>query len=252
MVTNAVAVSRLKNYFQQKLYESPLSPFYNPEYSQYDEKDNTFELEARVITKYMLSEDNAVSSLKDAIELLEEETSIRSIFIEITSDELWEDLNTGALEILENIKKEFDDSEYDGIPILETRRDFYSFGDFLEFKRNERSLTVTAAAGALNVSRRYYSDVEKGARLPFDKKNLIMLAEVFNFNEFEKEKMFDLAAKERDETPLDIASYLVSHEYMYEFIRRIKNADINKRRLFSFLKRVEKKKLNKNRLKTVL
>lgn len=241
MLSNAVAVSRLKNFFQQKLYESPLSPFYNPEYSQYDEKDNTFELEARITARYLYGDEKKISSVKEIVKLLEEEAKVKSLFAEIADDKLWEELDAGAIEILENIKEEIDDSEYDGIPYIETRQDFYSFGDFLEFKRTERSLTISAVAKAIGVSRRYYTDVERGARLPFDKKNLIMLAEVFNFNEFEKRKMFDLAAKERNETPLDVAAYLESHNYMYEFIRRIKKAEISEKRLFSFLKRVERR-----------
>lgn len=241
MLTNAVAVSRLKNFYQKKLYENPMSPFYNPEYSDYDDKDNTFDLEARITARHMLADGKKISSVKEIVKLLEEDATIESLFAEITSDELWAELDVGAIEILENIKDEFSDSDYEGVPYLETRRDFYSFGDFLEFKRTERSLTAVAAAEALGVSRRYYSDVEKGARLPFDKKNLIMLAEVFNFNEYERAKMFDLAAKERKETPLDVASYLASHEHMYEFIRRLKDTDISQKRLFSFLKRIEKK-----------
>lgn len=237
----AVAVSRLKNFYQQTLYESPLSPFYDPDYSIYDEKDNTFELEARITARYLTGPEKAISSVREIPKYLEENAKVRSLFAEITADDLWDELDTGAIDILESTEAEIDDLDYDDTPYIETRHDFGSFGEFLEFKRKERSLTATAVSDAIGVSRRYYSDVEKGARLPFDKKNLTLLAEVLNFNELEREEMYDLAAKERNETPLDVACYLESHEYMYEFIRRIKKADISRRRLFSFLHRVERK-----------
>ena len=54
--------------------------------------------------------------------------------------------------------------------------------------------------------------------------------------------MFDLAAKGRREMPLDIVAYLTANDYMYKFIRGIKDADIDEKRLFSFLSRAKRKK----------
>ena len=152
MLTHTMAVSRIKNFYQKKLYESSLSPFYNPEYSIYDERDNTFDLEARITVKHMFSKDKKVSSVEEVIKLLEEESTIVSIFSEIANDELWKELNEGVAEILKDVKDEFGDLD-EGILNRNPKR-FSGFAIFLNFKRKKRSLTVTAAAKGLGVSRR--------------------------------------------------------------------------------------------------
>ena len=66
---------------------------------------------------------------------------------------------------------------------------------------------LAEAMGNMSVS--YLSDIIKGRRNPPDKKLLEIIAEVLKLDADEKDEMFDLAGRERDEAAPDLPEYIM-------------------------------------------
>lgn len=87
------------------------------------------------------------------------------------------------------------------------------FGKFIETKRKALNKTLRGLAADLNIAPAYMSDIEKGHRYPPDKDKLEKMAELLNLSEEEKNKMFDLAAGEKDNSVSpDLPEYIMGTE----------------------------------------
>ena len=87
------------------------------------------------------------------------------------------------------------------------------FGKFIETKRKALNKTLRGLAADLDIAPAYMSDIEKGHRYPPDKDKLEKMAELLNLSEEEKNKMFDLAAGERDNSVSpDLPEYIMGTE----------------------------------------
>lgn len=89
------------------------------------------------------------------------------------------------------------------------------FGAYINEKRKGRDpdgsdiLLRDLAEAMGNMSVSYLSDIIKGRRNPPDKKLLEIIAEVLKLDADEKDEMFDLAGRERDETAPDLPEYIM-------------------------------------------
>ena len=73
--------------------------------------------------------------------------------------------------------------------------------------------TLRGLAADLDIAPAYMSDIEKGHRYPPDKDKLEKMAELLNLSEEEKNKMFDLAAGEKDNSVSpDLPEYIMGTE----------------------------------------
>ena len=87
------------------------------------------------------------------------------------------------------------------------------FGKFIETKRKAMNKTLRGLAADLDIAPAYMSDIEKGHRYPPDKDKLEKMAELLNLSEEEKNKMFDLAAGEKDNSVSpDLPEYIMGTE----------------------------------------
>ncbi|MBE5908379.1 MAG: helix-turn-helix transcriptional regulator [Lachnospiraceae bacterium] len=87
------------------------------------------------------------------------------------------------------------------------------FGKFIETKRKALNKTLRGFAADLDIAPAYMSDIEKGHRYPPDKDKLEKMAELLNLSEEEKNKMFDLAAGEKDNSVSpDLPEYIMGTE----------------------------------------
>jgi transcriptional regulator with XRE-family HTH domain len=87
------------------------------------------------------------------------------------------------------------------------------FGKFIETKRKALNKTLRGLAADLGIAPAYMSDIEKGHRYPPDKDKLEKMAELLNLSEEEKNKMFDLAAGEKDNSVSpDLPEYIMGTE----------------------------------------
>lgn len=87
------------------------------------------------------------------------------------------------------------------------------FGKFIETKRKALNKTLRGLAADLDIAPAYMSDIEKGHRYPPDKDKLEKMAKLLNLSEEEKNKMFDLAAGEKDNSVSpDLPEYIMGTE----------------------------------------
>lgn len=87
------------------------------------------------------------------------------------------------------------------------------FGKFIETKRKALNKTLRGFATDLEIAPAYMSDIEKGHRYPPDKDKLEKMAELLNLSEEEKNKMYDLAAGEKDNSVSpDLPEYIMGTE----------------------------------------
>ena len=83
------------------------------------------------------------------------------------------------------------------------------FGVFIAQKRLEKDVKLRPIAEKLGVSVTYLSDIIKGRRNPPDIGGLEALAKILNLSEGEREKMLDLAGRERKQVSPDLIEYIM-------------------------------------------
>ena len=87
------------------------------------------------------------------------------------------------------------------------------FGKFIEEKRNAKDITLRGLATMLEIAPAYMSDIEKGHRYPPDKDKLEAMALFLELSEDEKNRMYDLAAGEKENTVSpDLPEYIMGTE----------------------------------------
>lgn len=83
------------------------------------------------------------------------------------------------------------------------------FGAYLAQKRIEKDIKLKPIAEKLGVSVTYLSDIIKGRRNPPDIEGLESLAEALKLNAEERDEMFDLAGRERNQVSPDLPEYIM-------------------------------------------
>lgn len=91
------------------------------------------------------------------------------------------------------------------------------FGKFIDEKRRGRAagggdIMLKDIAKAMEMTATYLSDIIKGRRNPPEMKLLEKIALVLQLSSDEKEEMFDLAGRERNETAPDLPGYIMDED----------------------------------------
>lgn len=102
------------------------------------------------------------------------------------------------------------------------------FGSFIARKRLEKDVRLKPMADRLGVSVTYLSDIIKGRRNPPEMTGLEALADVLGLNEVERNEMFDLAGRERNQVSPDLPDYIMDETLPNARIalRRARNAGL--------------------------
>lgn len=88
-----------------------------------------------------------------------------------------------------------------------------AFGKFIEERRKSLGITLRGLAAELQIAPAFMSDIEKGHRYPPNKEKLDEMARILHLNEEETNRMFDLAAGERENTVSpDLPDYIMGNE----------------------------------------
>ncbi len=95
-----------------------------------------------------------------------------------------------------------------------------AFGDFINEKRVGRALDggdilLKDIAASMGTTATYLSDIVKGRRNPPEMQHLLKIAEVLHLSDEEKETMFDLAGRERNEAAPDLPEYIMQEDIPY-------------------------------------
>lgn len=83
------------------------------------------------------------------------------------------------------------------------------FGAFIARKRLEKDVKLKPIAESMGVSVTYLSDIIKGRRNPPDMDGLEALVKALNLDQDEREEMFDLAGRDRNQVSPDLPEYIM-------------------------------------------
>lgn len=102
------------------------------------------------------------------------------------------------------------------------------FGAFIARKRLEKDVKLKPIAESMGVSVTYLSDIIKGRRNPPDMDGLEALAKALNLNQDEREEMFDLAGRDRNQVSPDLPNYIMDEALPSARValRRAKNQNL--------------------------
>ena len=107
-----------------------------------------------------------------------------------------------------------------------TREQMKKFGEFIEERRKKAGITLRGLAAILDIAPSYMSDIEKGRRYPPDKEKLDEIAKHLMLSEDDKNLMFDLAAKEKENTiSLDLPEYIMEKNLVRVALRKARDTN---------------------------
>ncbi|MBR2214329.1 MAG: helix-turn-helix transcriptional regulator [Selenomonadaceae bacterium] len=103
---------------------------------------------------------------------------------------------------------------------------YQNFGDFLCSKRLARKITLRQLAAALSCTPVFVSDVEKDRRNPFDMERLQKLTAILKLSDEDRDLMYDLAGKKRQEVAPDIQDYIKDNDYVSAALRTCRDMQV--------------------------
>ena len=117
--------------------------------------------------------------------------------------------------------------------------DNLEFGKFIAEHRKQLEYTMRQFAEMIGVTAPYLSDIEKGRRAAPDSK-LDEIASVLRLTTPEREHMFDLAAKTRDnQVSADISGYIMETDLARVALRRAKERELSDQEWKSIIEIIE-------------
>ncbi|MGN8858229.1 helix-turn-helix domain-containing protein [Catenibacterium mitsuokai] len=100
------------------------------------------------------------------------------------------------------------------------------FGEFISEKRKAKGITLRGLAAEIGIAPAFMSDIEKGHRYPPKKETLDKIVHALNLNEEDINKMFDLAAEEKDNTVSpDLPEYIMNNDKVRVALRLARDSD---------------------------
>lgn len=100
------------------------------------------------------------------------------------------------------------------------------FGQYLRSVRQAKKISIRQLAKAVSKTPTYISDIEKGNNKPPERELLDRIILALQLEEFPdiRNRLYDLAAKERKDVPADIKEYLMENESILKIIRTAKES----------------------------
>ncbi|MEE0180777.1 MAG: helix-turn-helix transcriptional regulator [Anaerovoracaceae bacterium] len=100
------------------------------------------------------------------------------------------------------------------------------FGQYLRSVRQAKKISIRQLSKAVSKTPTYISDIEKGNNKPPEKELLDRIIAELHLEEFPdiRNRLYDLAAKERKDVPADIKEYLMENESILKIIRTAKES----------------------------
>lgn len=109
---------------------------------------------------------------------------------------------------------------------LKLKTENAEFGQYLRSVRQAKKISIRQLAKAVSKTPTYISDIEKGNNKPPERELLDRIIAALYLEEFPdiRNKLYDLAAKERKDVPADIKEYLMENESILKIIRTAKES----------------------------
>ena len=114
------------------------------------------------------------------------------------------------------------------------------FGAFIKEKRLKKGINLRKLAELLELAPAYISDIENSNRNSPSPDKMEKLVEVLGLNEDEKNEMYDLAAKDRDNTVApDISEYVKSNDAVRVALRKARNLNLGEQEWLKIIEKME-------------
>lgn len=109
---------------------------------------------------------------------------------------------------------------------LKLKTENSEFGQYLRSVRQAKKISIRQLAKAVSKTPTYISDIEKGNNKPPERELLDRIIAALHLEEFPdiRNRIYDLAAKERKDVPADIKEYLMENESILKIIRTAKES----------------------------
>lgn len=109
---------------------------------------------------------------------------------------------------------------------LNLKTESVEFGQYLRSVRQSKKISIRQLAKAVSKTPTYISYIEKGNNKPPERELLDRIIAALQLEEFPdvRNKLYDLAAKERKDVPADIKEYLMENESILRIIRTAKES----------------------------
>ena len=115
-----------------------------------------------------------------------------------------------------------------------------TFGAFIKENRLEKGINLRKLAELLELAPAYISDIENGNRNSPSPDKMEKLVEVLGLNEEERNEMYDLAAKDRDNTVApDISQYVKSNDLVRVALRKARNLNLGEQEWLKIIENME-------------
>ena len=115
-----------------------------------------------------------------------------------------------------------------------------TFGTFIKEKRLEKGINLRKLAELLVLAPAYISDIENGNRNSPSPDKMEKLVELLGLNEDERNEMYDLAAKDRDNTVApDISEYVKSNDAVRVALRKARNLNLGEQEWLKIIEKME-------------
>lgn len=100
------------------------------------------------------------------------------------------------------------------------------FGQYLRSVRQAKKISIRQLAKAVSKTPTYISDIEKGNNKPPERELLDRIIATLHLEEFPdiRNRLYDLAARERKDVPADIKEYIMENESILKIIRTAKES----------------------------
>lgn len=109
---------------------------------------------------------------------------------------------------------------------LKLKTENAEFGQYLRSVRQAKKISIRQLAKAVRKTPTYISDIEKGNNKPPERELLDRIIATLHLEEFPdiRNRLYDLAARERKDVPADIKEYLMENESILKIIRTVKES----------------------------
>jgi transcriptional regulator with XRE-family HTH domain len=115
----------------------------------------------------------------------------------------------------------------------------FTFGEYLRALRKEKRVSIRELAKRVSKTPTYISDIEKGNNRPPDENllnNIIVSLNLSDDTSEIKNRLFDLAAKERGGVSADIANFIMRDDDIRNVIRLVKADEKMRNQILSIVK----------------
>lgn len=111
--------------------------------------------------------------------------------------------------------------------LIDISIDNENFGSYLRKVRSLKNISLRQLAKELNITPAYLSDIENSNNKPPDKVLLMRIIELLDVSSYPQVKwnLYDLAAKARNDIPMDVKEYILNNIEILEVIREIKEKE---------------------------